>query len=43
MIKFAQFGAGFIGKIHGKNIARHPKAELAYIYDAWIQVTSATD
>jgi len=33
MIKFAQFGAGFIGKIHGKNIARHPKAELAYIYD----------
>jgi len=33
MIKFAQFGAGFIGKIHGANIARHPKAELAYIYD----------
>jgi len=33
MIKFAQFGAGFIGKIHGANIAKHPKAELAYIYD----------
>ena len=33
MIKFGQFGAGFIGKIHGANIARHPKAELAYIYD----------
>ena len=33
MIKFAQFGAGFIGKIHGANIARHPKAELAYVYD----------
>jgi myo-inositol 2-dehydrogenase/D-chiro-inositol 1-dehydrogenase len=33
MIKFAQFGAGFIGKIHGANIARHPQAELAYIYD----------
>lgn len=33
MIKFAQFGAGFIGKIHGANIARHPKAELTYIYD----------
>ena len=33
MIRFAQFGAGFIGKIHGANIARHPKSELAYIYD----------
>lgn len=33
MIKFALFGAGFIGKIHGANIARHPGAELAYIYD----------
>src|SRR5215204_4083375 len=33
MIKFAQFGAGFIGKIHGANIARHPGAELSYIYD----------
>lgn len=33
MIKFAQFGAGFIGKIHGANIAKHPKAELEYIYD----------
>lgn len=33
MIKFAQFGAGFIGKIHGANIARHPQAELTYIYD----------
>ncbi|HET6596925.1 MAG TPA: inositol 2-dehydrogenase [Anaerolineales bacterium] len=33
MIKFGQFGAGFIGKIHGANIAKHPRAELAYIYD----------
>jgi len=33
MIKFAQFGAGFIGKIHGANIANHPRAELTYIYD----------
>ena len=33
MIKFAQFGAGFIGKIHGANIAKHPKSELEYIYD----------
>ena len=33
MIKFGLFGAGFIGKIHGANVARHPHAELAYIYD----------
>ena len=33
MIKFALFGAGFIGKIHGANIAKHPHAKLAYIYD----------
>ena len=35
MIKFAQFGAGFIGKIHGANIAKHPRAELTYIYDTY--------
>ena len=35
MIKFAQFGAGFIGKIHGANIAKHPRAELTYIYDIY--------
>ena len=40
MIKFALFGAGFIGKIHGANIAKHPQAELAYIYDV---NTSAAD
>jgi myo-inositol 2-dehydrogenase/D-chiro-inositol 1-dehydrogenase len=33
VIKFAQFGAGFIGKIHGANIARHPGAQLTAIYD----------
>ncbi|HKY55993.1 MAG TPA: inositol 2-dehydrogenase [Anaerolineales bacterium] len=37
MIKFAQFGAGFIGKIHAANIANHPRAELAYIYDVNIE------
>ena len=35
MIKFAQFGAGFIGKIHGANIAKHRRAELTYIYDVY--------
>jgi len=33
MIKFALFGAGFIGKVHGANITRHPLSELSYIYD----------
>jgi len=33
MIRFALFGAGFIGKIHGANIAKHPQAELSSIYD----------
>ncbi len=33
MVKFAIFGAGFIGKVHAKNIANHPKASLAYVYD----------
>jgi myo-inositol 2-dehydrogenase/D-chiro-inositol 1-dehydrogenase len=33
MMKFALFGAGFIGQVHGLNVAAHPHAELAYIYD----------
>jgi myo-inositol 2-dehydrogenase/D-chiro-inositol 1-dehydrogenase len=33
MIKFALFGAGFIGTAHGNNIAAHPRAELRYVYD----------
>jgi len=37
MIKFALFGAGFIGKVHGNNIATHPRAELTYIYDVNVQ------
>lgn len=33
MIRFALFGAGFIGSVHGANIAAHPRAELTYVYD----------
>ena len=33
MTKFALFGAGFIGKIHGANIAANPRATLQYVYD----------
>ena len=41
MTKFAQFGAGFIGKIHGANIAKHPQSELAYVYD--VNMAAAED
>ena len=33
MIRFALFGAGRAGRIHAGNIARHPRAELAAVYD----------
>jgi myo-inositol 2-dehydrogenase/D-chiro-inositol 1-dehydrogenase len=33
MLRFALFGAGFIGSAHAANLARHPNAELAVIYD----------
>lgn len=37
MIKFALFGAGFIGSIHGANIAANPRAKLAYVYDVYTE------
>ena len=33
MIRFALFGAGRAGRIHARNIARHPLAELVCIFD----------
>lgn len=33
MIALAQFGAGQIGSIHGRNIAANPKSRLKYIVD----------
>jgi myo-inositol 2-dehydrogenase/D-chiro-inositol 1-dehydrogenase len=33
MIRFALFGAGFIGTAHANNIATHPRATLQYVYD----------
>jgi myo-inositol 2-dehydrogenase/D-chiro-inositol 1-dehydrogenase len=33
MTKFALFGAGLMGGIHGRNIATHPRAKLQYVYD----------
>jgi myo-inositol 2-dehydrogenase/D-chiro-inositol 1-dehydrogenase len=33
MVKFAVLGCGRIGRMHALNLARHPRAELAYVYD----------
>jgi myo-inositol 2-dehydrogenase/D-chiro-inositol 1-dehydrogenase len=33
MIRFALFGAGFIGQVHGANIATNPRTRLQYVYD----------
>jgi len=34
MLRIAVVGTGFIGSVHAKNVARHPGAELAAVYDA---------
>jgi myo-inositol 2-dehydrogenase / D-chiro-inositol 1-dehydrogenase len=33
MVKFAVLGCGRIGRMHAANLARHPRAELAWVYD----------
>jgi len=33
MLRIAVLGCGRIGKMHAANIARHPRAELAAVYD----------
>lgn len=33
MIRFALFGAGFIGQVHGANIATCPRTKLQYVFD----------
>ncbi|MGH6913555.1 MAG: inositol 2-dehydrogenase [Geminicoccales bacterium] len=33
MIKFAVLGCGRIGRMHAANLARHPRAELAWVFD----------
>lgn len=33
MLQFALLGAGRIGAMHARNLAAHPKASLAYVYD----------
>jgi myo-inositol 2-dehydrogenase/D-chiro-inositol 1-dehydrogenase len=33
MVKFAVLGCGRIGRMHAVNLARHPRAELAWVFD----------
>jgi myo-inositol 2-dehydrogenase/D-chiro-inositol 1-dehydrogenase len=33
MVNFAVLGCGRIGRMHALNLARHPRVELAYVYD----------
>jgi myo-inositol 2-dehydrogenase/D-chiro-inositol 1-dehydrogenase len=33
MVAFALFGCGRIGRMHARNLARHPRAELVAVYD----------
>ena len=41
MIRFTLIGAGRIGRIHAGNIARHPRARLAYVADADAQAAAS--
>jgi myo-inositol 2-dehydrogenase/D-chiro-inositol 1-dehydrogenase len=37
MLKIAVLGTGLIGSVHAKNVARHPGAELAAVYDVNVE------
>src|SRR5918996_2798819 len=42
MVKFAVFGCGRIGRMHALNLVRHPRVELAYVYDVAADAAAAT-
>src|SRR5918996_673792 len=46
MVKFAVLGCGRIGRMHALNLARHPRAELVWVFDvagsAAVSVAEAT-
>jgi myo-inositol 2-dehydrogenase/D-chiro-inositol 1-dehydrogenase len=42
MIKFAVLGCGRIGRMHALNLARHPRADLTYVYDVVDEAAAAT-
>jgi myo-inositol 2-dehydrogenase/D-chiro-inositol 1-dehydrogenase len=37
MLRIAVLGTGFIGSVHVKNVALHPGAELAAVYDVNVE------
>jgi myo-inositol 2-dehydrogenase/D-chiro-inositol 1-dehydrogenase len=42
MVKFAVLGCGRIGRMHAINLARHPRAEIAYVYDVVAAAAAGT-
>jgi myo-inositol 2-dehydrogenase/D-chiro-inositol 1-dehydrogenase len=42
MVRFAVLGCGRIGRMHALNLARHPRAELAYVYDVIDEAAAET-
>ena len=42
MVKFAVLGCGRIGRMHALNLVRHPRGELAYVYDVAADAAAAT-
>ena len=42
MVRFAVLGCGRIGRMHARNLARHPRAQLAYVYDIVEEAAAAT-
>jgi myo-inositol 2-dehydrogenase/D-chiro-inositol 1-dehydrogenase len=42
MVRFAVLGCGRIGRMHALNLARLPRAELAYVYDVVDDAAAAT-
>ena len=42
MVKFAVLGCGRIGRMHALNLVRHPRVELAYVYDVAADAAAAT-
>jgi len=42
MLRFALFGAGRIGRMHADNLAAHPRAALAAVYDVAAEAARAT-
>ncbi len=42
MPRFALFGCGRIGRMHGINLAKHPRTELVAVYDVFAEAAQVT-